>query len=763
MKTISKQFVLCTYCILLAASLSNASSQSDVLKKWGVKPGQVGGGVIADDQRRQPLTGSYSYWLAAKFIPGFLDDKTILQFVEKEIDYAKKYKKYGGDQKPWLSYSEVKDRHPKMAAPEYVDRYKADIRKFTKGLSTRVVGKAGLGRPIYNQSTGMMHFGAFNSENDKPVNPVRTNLAGQAAYTKDYANIVAIFGAEGVDEIARQTVDRKIGSVTGSSEKVRLTSGVRVPMVISRGSANMVGVAFDKDMDIKGIKMSKSKAERFLNKYENVRFMTRINFTIKGVLVYFHKTMTYKGRGVVFLADVEDVTIYSARSVSGRLKLEKKVHARYKASDFKIPTVTFATLKAQHDAGIQAKQAESAKAKQKLHQDIAKLKQTCSASRSVDCYQELCGKIKETGNNSEYQSCNRELQQANKKKYKAIRESSKAQWATINAKGAAKNENIRQNMATERSCQKKYTGYVVQPWMPVKGTPEFKAAMTACQNEPIRDVYGPDILGLRLGMPLNDANSFIRRQSVNKNTTLKDTRPFEKAALHWTKDANHGIAVFSVVNGEHERVAAVSRRLYMNGKKTTADQVVNGLRKKYGRELWSKGNHTLLWAFPKGSKKPSAKMCSGLVKLIEPRAGWNRAWSSGKKSSESSKQRQSTSMARVGRQQECMAKHGMPSSPEAMQAFASCMQGLTTNAPAPSQSGGKSGSNTRLPMMIPANGNPKLYEKYKACGPVIIARTNKAKNGTLKDMSLVLFDPDWIARQPAFAFKSGKGGDQIEF
>lgn len=389
--------------------------------------------------------------------------------------------------------------------------------------------------------------------------------------------------------------------------------------------------------------------------------------------------------------------------------------------------------------------------------EIAQQKKVCAASKDpVSCYPKLCERIRKAEGKKKWESCMQETKLA-------IRKWKKSQWATINAKRDAKDENIRQSMVTEKMCRRKYTGYVVQPWMPVKGTPEFKSAMTACQNEPVRDVYGPDILGLRLGMSLNDANNFIRRQSVKQNTTLKDTRPFEKAALHWTKDANHGIAVFSVVNGEHERVAAVSRRLYMGDKKMTAGQVISGLRKKYGRELWSNGNQTLLWAFSKGSKKPSAKMCSGLVKLIEPRSGWNRTWGPGKKSSKASKQRQSTSMARVGRQQECMAKHGMPSSPATMQVFASCMQGLTTNASAPSQSGGKSGVSARLPFMIKASGNPKLYARYKACGPVVIARINKGRKGVLTDMSLVLFDPDWIARQPAFAFRSGKGESRIAF
>ena len=402
--------------------------------------------------------------------------------------------------------------------------------------------------------------------------------------------------------------------------------------------------------------------------------------------------------------------------------------------------------------------ATGAQQKAQEQKDIAELKKVCASSSDnpISCYSKLCSKIRVTGDMEGYKKCNADSK-------RAFRKWEKSQWAAINDKEAARLENKRQNMVTERMCRGRYTGYPAQSWMPVKGTPEFKAAMTACRNEPVRGVYGPDILGLRLGMPLNDADNFIKRQSMKYNTTLKDSRPFEKASLYWTEDSNHGIAVFSLVNGEQERVAAVSRRLYMGDKKLTANQVVNGLRKKYGQELWSNGNHTLLWASPEGSKKPSAKMCSGLAELIEPRAGWNRAWSSGNKRSKAISQRQAAAMSIVAPQQQCMAKHGMPSSPEDMQILARCIQEFAANATAPSQSTEESKSDARLPFMVKATGTSELYAGYESCGAVTIAYFDTDDTGIVKDISSVLFDPSWIARQPAFAFKSDKGEDQIEF
>ena len=774
-------------CALLFWSIpaeSASNSQSDILKKWGVKPGQAGGGDISDSQRRQPMTWNYNYWLAAKFIPGFLDDKTILQAVEDEINYTKKYERYGGPQKPWLPFSEVKDRHVKMAAPEFVDRYKAHMREFTDGLSTRIVGVVKLRCPIYNQSTGMMHFRGCNSPDSYP-NPLITNLAGQLSEEQ----LVAQFGVgvADVDDIARQTAGRKMGMVgAGLKEKVRLSQGVRIPEVFARGKRSDMRAyfAFDKDMDIKGLKMSRREAETFLNKYEagnaGGQFTARIHFRIKDGFDYSQgattwRGATFKGARLVFLADVEEVTIISTKQgpdQTGRLITKKTVHATYKASDLKAPTVTLATIKAKYDAKVRATQDSLSKAKQKASQDLARQKQACSESRTVECYQKLCKQIQATKNQQEYSSCYKELLQVQRENAAAARDAAEKEMLSGLTERAQTNRELIKKQKALSTCESRYGGYNAKPWVPAKGTLQYNKAVAACMKESTRTPYGPDILGMRLGMKDVETSDLLRRQQVSKFSALRETRPFEGATLQWTKDNNHGIALFYLRSGESnsKRVAAVSRRLYFADKAPTVKEAVNGLKKKYGAALWSSGERTMLWAFPGEGRRPSAKTCSGLTKLVAPRGGWDKEWSAGTSRSRTRKERRAAAMSAVAPQQQCMAKHGMPSTPEAMMEFRRCIEELAANPAASSQSAGGGGSGARLPFMIKASGAPELYVGYESCGAVTIAHLTTDAAGKLKDMSLVLFDPGWIADQPAFVFTTGgsggvrgSGGSGIDF
>lgn len=385
----------------------------------------------------------------------------------------------------------------------------------------------------------------------------------------------------------------------------------------------------------------------------------------------------------------------------------------------------------------------------------------CAASSKgpMACYPQLCREIRALGDEEGYTSCNADYINAYKKWKNSL-------ISAINNKEADRVKTQMHNQGTERICRNRYSGSSVQSWMPVKGTPEYKTAMTACLSEPERDLYGPDILGLRLGMPLTDAKNFIKRQSIKFNANSTDSRPFEKATLYWTGDSNHGIAVFSLASGGHERVAAVSRRLYMGEKKLTTNQVLGGLRKKYGQELWSNGGRTLLWASPKGSNSPSANKCSELAELVEPRGGWDKPWGDGNSRGRARNRRQAAAMSAVAPQQECMAKHGMPTGPEDMMKLAQCIQELSLNATAPSgsaRSSTESESGARLPFMVTATGTSKLFAGYESCGVVTIAHISTDNSGTVTDVSSVLFDPSWIARQPDFSFKSGKEEDLIDF
>ena len=410
-------------------------------------------------------------------------------------------------------------------------------------------------------------------------------------------------------------------------------------------------------------------------------------------------------------------------------------------------------------SSIAAKEADK---RARDNKEIAELEKECAVVKGnpTKCYNKLCSKIKKTGDVERSRACHAESTAAYKKWVAA-------DSASRQTTRKAEEEALRRKRAMEIVCRRRFSGSKAQSWMPVEGTSAYKAAMDACMSEPDRDEYGPDILGLRLGMPLTEADGFIKRQSINFSANSTDSRPFEKATLYWTEDSNHGIALFSVVNGEHERVAAVSRRLYMGDKKLTSAHVTGGLRKKYGKELWSSGN-TLLWASNEGGNKPSANKCSGLAELVEPRTEWNRPWGDGNRRARASSRRRAEAMNKVAPQQECMAKHGMPTGPEDMQKLAQCVQELAmkAGAGAPSlsaRSTGKSESGTRLPFMVKPTGTSKLFAAYESCGVVTIAHITTDSAGTVKDVSSVLFDPSWIARQPDYAFKSGSGEDQIDF
>jgi hypothetical protein len=71
--------------------------------------------------------------------------------------------------------------------------------------------------------------------------------------------------------------------------------------------------------------------------------------------------------------------------------------------------------------------------------------------------------------------------------------------------------------------------------------------------------------------------------------------------------------------------------------------------------------------------------------------------------------------------------------------------------------------------MIQPEGDPQGYQKYAACGPVVISRLNADAADKVSDASFMLFDPSWIASQPTVAFKAGpgaaadSGGANIDF
>lgn len=402
--------------------------------------------------------------------------------------------------------------------------------------------------------------------------------------------------------------------------------------------------------------------------------------------------------------------------------------------------------------------------------DLAKLKRECETTGKSECYRTLCGRIKAGASRGEYKACRQAYASALKREQQAKLNATQAAMAAAVAPPATQAKPAMPNTNSRATCNKKYGGRDAQPWMPVPNSPEYKQAIAHCLQQPVRQVYGRDILGLRLGMPHNEAARYIQRQSFDRNVLTTEPRPFEKGGLGISRDKTDGLAVFYLRNGDAERVAAVSRRLYFKDGAMAATKLMQGLRKKYGKESWSRGNEVLLWL--DADKGASARSCAGIASLIEERSGWrNGGWvvrtkgvDTGQASTAIGMQ---SGMSAMTAQQECVAKYGMPGGggpgmSEQLQKLQRCMQGkmaaIGAGAQATGDLVGKDNKVRRRPHMVKTIGSPAMYARYKACGPMLVALFNNGSGSSVKDLSLLLFDPDWIGRQPAFAFKEKDGG-----
>jgi len=274
---------------------------------------------------------------------------------------------------------------------------------------------------------------------------------------------------------------------------------------------------------------------------------------------------------------------------------------------------------------------------------------------------------------------------------------------------------------------------------------------------------------LRLGQERTEAGRIIRHRLETKySSILRETRPFEGGYLSWSDDASRGIATFEIMNHGKRLVAAVSRRLYFDADGPSTTDIVAGLRKKYGKEAWARKQSAILWTF--GAGKSQANKCAGLVDLMAPRGKWGNEWRPRLSKAERQQQRQQTAQVAKNRgktYKTCLKKvevkllalfsnGNQPSkqqqaelnneTAQCQQDFESGAANQTAAAEAP-----------RLPMLIGIGGSPQDYAEYSSCGPVVISLFNHGADGGLKDASFILFDPAWIADQPAFAFKGGMG------
>ncbi|WJW76544.1 hypothetical protein QVG61_05500 [Thiohalobacter sp. IOR34] len=749
-------------------------------------PGQKAGGDIAASERLQPLIDNYPIWLAARFIPDYFDDEMVRRYVIKELDKARRfYREYRGrgPDKPWLSKAEVKDRNPELAAPEFMDRYKALIRDFTNGLSTRLRVYYQIGAPNYNVKTGRMQFGPSKEQTNLAwqVTPSEHNSRGYIAFRQQ-------FGAEIANRAAEKTAGYRLGLLSthqGDDVRIRLAPETYVPLIlrsVGKPAASRLPIylALDRDLITQGLPMSQRDAERFLNKYANrSNASVRIDIRVKDAV---RLRRVLRGRPVaeevlILVADVESLSLHSPPRpvrVNGVPTAKSELVARYAAADLPPASDTLAQQRAAYEKQHQQAAREAEEAKRSLASGIEAKTRECEASGAPQCWGELCKAIARQGDRNKLAWCTEKRKQSmlaygkamKQQRMQAMQQSAREIMAAKAPPGTAK------QAAIPAHCRSRYSGRNAAPWYPHSGSAEYDAALQACSKERVRKPYGPDILGLRLGMRVNDALPLLQRQQMSRRATSNDARPFHEASLEWNRKGDHGIALFYLFNGEFKRLAAVSRRLYLDDKAMGIEQVRDGLRKKYGRELWTgKGEAgSMLWAFAGQDGGADAKACAGLVELLEERAGWSREWEA-PRSSRSTRSSAGSASANDIKQQ-CFAEAGitlggMPAMDMGkMMALQRCMQEKAGKMIPGADPAEKDKQTARLPLMVDKGGEAARYARFRNCGPTIIARFKNGEDGKLQDLSLLLLDPAWLAEQPGFMFDAAgvaEGGAGIQF
>jgi len=209
----------------------------------------------------------------------------------------------------------------------------------------------------------------------------------------------------------------------------------------------------------------------------------------------------------------------------------------------------------------------------------------------------------------------------------------------------------------------------------------------------------------------------------------------------------------------------VSRRIYFHEEGPTADQIIEGLRDKYGREQWRDSKKALLWTSLKKGGSITPRQCSKLVKKIIPRTNMTRPWTRVFTRSERRRQTEKRllkSEANIQKFQQCSnavaekynGQWGQGNDEAVTRKFNSELTSCRRKSGLANE-GSTGDAAERAPLMIGPNGSPGIYKKYRACGPMIVTLFNYSE-GRLSDVSFIRFDPEWIADQPAFFFSKEK-------
>jgi len=147
-----------------------------------------------------------------------------------------------------------------------------------------------------------------------------------------------------------------------------------------------------------------------------------------------------------------------------------------------------------------------------------------------------------------------------------------------------------------------------QPVVEKKATDPYLRAVT---GKP----FGPDVLGLRLGMTFDEADKLLRKhKEVMKVIDGKPPRPYTRATLYIFKPGDEYIGILGLKMPKGDRIATIDRTLYFDPDKSPSQTAIAAsVEKKYGKPSYKyevTGNFNRNWytdADGEPTKKPGSE------------------------------------------------------------------------------------------------------------------------------------------------------------
>lgn len=138
-------------------------------------------------------------------------------------------------------------------------------------------------------------------------------------------------------------------------------------------------------------------------------------------------------------------------------------------------------------------------------------------------------------------------------------------------------------------------------------TPTPEPAVDAMRNADSGQPYGPNVLDLRLGMTLEQADQVIRAYKTPVNVVDgQPVRPYLQGRVYVLEPGDEAISLFTLDSANGERIAGVVRRVYFDPDAApTQTAIVSSIESKYGTPSYvydSKGMFDRIWAMSPGGE-----------------------------------------------------------------------------------------------------------------------------------------------------------------